>query len=90
MQDDRLRKLYVDIPNWQKGLQVYDFIVAIGVKQSNSIYHIAEVNKVTPIKNKRASRWHIKVYKSDLLTALNRDTEQALIPMSWYKRSKKN
>lgn len=86
--EDRLRSLYIDIPSWQTGVEIDDFLVAIGKKQSNSVYHIAQV-KATPRKNLRMIRYHLKVFKSDLITALQRDPDQIIMPIYWYSRNKK-
>jgi len=88
-EEDKLRSLYIDLPDW-KEINVDDFLVAIGLKQSNSVYHIAEVKSIVPKKNIRARRFYLRVYKSDLLTALRRDDDQELIPIQWYRREKKN
>ncbi|MEX0313439.1 MAG: hypothetical protein AB3N18_04620 [Allomuricauda sp.] len=84
---DELKSLYVDMPSWES-LNVDDFIVAVGKTKTNSVYHIAEC-KHKPRPNKRMVRHYIKVFKSDLITALKRDPSQQLIPMTWYSRNKK-
>ena len=86
--NDKTRKLYIDCAPWQT-VRVDDFLVAVGEKQSNSVYHVAEVKQVVQ-KNKRITRHYMQVYKSDLMTALKRDRNtQQLIPLKWYKREKK-
>jgi len=85
---DDLKSLYVDMPIWNEPLKVDDFIITIGKKQSNSVYHIAEVRRVDS-REKRRSRYHIKVYMSDLTTALKRESEQRLLPIQWNTRNKK-
>ena len=87
--EDRLRKLYIDMPSWEEGVKVDDFLIAIGKKQSNSVYHIAEVRPPTNPKNERMNRYHLKVFKSDLLTAIKRDSDQKIQPIYWYSRNKK-
>lgn len=84
---NNLKSLYVDLENG--GLvAVDDFLVAVGKKQSNSVYHVAEVTK-SVVTKKGAMRNHLKVYKSDLLIALKRDWDQMLYPIRWYSRNKK-
>lgn len=90
MQDDKLRKLYIDIPSWEKGVAIDDFLVAIGKNKSNSVYHIAEITRIIDRKKDRMKRYHIKVYKTDLIMALRRDQDQQLIIIKWYSRNKKN
>jgi hypothetical protein len=84
--EDKPISLYIDSPHWSPDLKVDDFIVAVGEKKSNSVYHIAKVNKK---RRGRTKRFYVKVYKSDLITACRRDPEQSLIAMTWYKRKKK-
>jgi hypothetical protein len=86
MESDKLKSLYVDAPLWVPDIKVDDFIVTIGVNKSNSVYHVAEVRISAREKMKRA---HLKVYVSDLVTALRRSSGQKLIPITWYKRKKK-
>lgn len=89
---EKIKKLYVDRPSWNTPICVDDFIVTIGVKQSNSVYHILDVNPKPIVKNKMVTmkgkmiRYYIKVFDSDLITALKRDKTQQLIPIQWYKR----
>jgi len=85
---DKLRKLYIDLPNWSKPIKTDDFLVAVGIKKSNSVYHVSE-SKPSSRKDKRLTRYHLKVYKSDLITALKRDNDQELIIIKWYSRNKK-
>jgi hypothetical protein len=85
---DELKSLYIDMPSWDEGVEVDDFLIAIGKKQSNSVYHVAEV-KCSPRKDKRITRYNMKVYKSDLITMLKRDEDQRLITLVWYSRDKK-
>lgn len=87
--DDQLKKLYIDMPAWDEPVRVDDFMVAIGKRQSNSVYHIAEVTPGKPRKDKRLVRYYLKVYKSDLITALKRGPKQKLIKIYWYSRDKK-
>lgn len=85
---DKIKSLYIDCPIWYLGVKQDDFIVMIGVKKSNSVYHVLEVTKEVKNTEKRTKRCYLKVIDSDLPTALRRDSEQALIPMQWYKRKK--
>lgn len=84
MDADKLVSLYVDSPRWNPLIQPDDFLVAVGAKQSNSVYHVAEV------KHKDCGngmmRNYVKVFRSDLVSALRRDPSQRLIPLTWYKR----
>lgn len=82
---DKVKSLYVDRPAWHQPIAVDDFLVTIGVKKSNSVYHIVEV-KAKPRIDVRIVRYYVKVYDSDLITALKRDINQQLIPLVWYKR----
>lgn len=82
-------KLYVDMPAWETPLKIDDFIVTQGpATKSNSVYHIAKVRAVS-IKNKRAIRYHVECYRSDLITCCKRDDDQAVIAIEWYNRNKK-
>lgn len=87
--EDKRKTFTIDMPRWSRHICVDDFIVAIGKNKSNSIYHVAEVSEPKINEEKRIVRFKIKVFKSDLLTALNRDKDQGLITMKWYARSKK-
>lgn len=82
---DKPKKLYMDSPSWQS-VKVDDFLVAVGKTKSNSVYHVAEV-KTAP-KGERKVRHHLKVYKSDLITCLKRDSSQNIHPFTWYSRNK--
>jgi len=85
---DDLKSLYVDCPSWAPEIKPDDFIVAVGKRKSNSVYHVFEVN-AKPNKKRRMTRYHMKVFQSDLVTALYRESGQVLIPMTWYSRDKK-
>jgi hypothetical protein len=87
--DDKLRKLYIDLPSWSDHIEVDDFLVAVGKKQSNSVYHVAKVKSTVPRKEGRVNRFYMMVYKTDLITALQRDEDQQLIIVKWYSRNKK-
>jgi len=87
---EQTKSLYIDKLCWQHGVKVDDFLVAIGRKQSNSVYHVAEVLSIKPRKNGRMLRHQMKVFPSDLTTALKRDPEQNLHPFYWYSRNKKS
>lgn len=87
MLTDKLIKLHVDCPQWEEPIKVDDFLVAVGKKQTNSVYHIAEV-RIVPKPEKRIIRYNVKVFKSDLLNCLKRDDKQRLIPIVWYSRNK--
>lgn len=80
---ERIKSLYIDRPRWEPAVNVDDFMITIGVKQSNSVYHVAEVR---PKERGRWTRYYVKVYDSDLITALKRNKSQQLITLVWYKR----
>lgn len=82
---EKVKSLYVDQPSWQPPINIDDFLVTIGVKQSNSVYHIIQVN-AKPQADIRIIRYYVKVFDSDLMTALKRSETQKLIPLTWYKR----
>ena len=82
------KKLYYDCPQWDPPVNVDDFLVAIGKKQSNSVYHVAEVRAV-PKPEKKLIRYYVKVFKSNLTMALKMDSDQKLLPIVWYNRNKK-
>lgn len=87
MENDKLVSLYIDSPRWSPDIKADDFIVTIGVNKSNSVYHVAKVR--IDDKGSKMKRNHVKCYRSDLITALKRSSDQKLIPMTWYKRNKK-
>jgi hypothetical protein len=82
---DKTVSIYFDQASWLDEVEVDDFIITIGAKQSNSVYHVAHVVK-KPRADIRMIRYHLKCYRSDLLTALRRDQTQRIFPMQWYKR----
>lgn len=82
---EKVKSLYIDRPSWANPICVDDFLVTIGIKKSNSVYHIIDV-KAKPQSNKKVIRYYVKVFDSDLLTALKRTNEQNLIPLTWYRR----
>ena len=82
-------KLYVDCPTWEHPIRIDDFLVTVGKTKSNSVYHVAEVKSRPSPKHERLTRYHVKCFKSDLITAISRDNDQQLIPMQWYSRNKK-
>lgn len=86
--EDKIKKLYLDQPSWFPAIKEDDFIVAIGAKQSNSVYHVIK-SVPKPREPLRMTRYHLQVFKSDLPTALKRDKSQQLIPMAWYSRDSK-
>lgn len=90
MTTDKLLSLYIDLHKEDIEVKIDDFIVAIGKKQSNSVYHIAEVTRRQCPKHIFAWRFHVKVFRSNLITAISRDPEQQLIPIKWYPRNKKH
>lgn len=85
---DKLKSLYIDCAAWHEPITVDDFLITIGKRQSNSVYHVAEV-RAKPNPKKRLVRYYVKVYISDLITALKKEPHQKIIPMTWYSRDKK-
>lgn len=85
---DKLISIYVDCLRGQAEIKIDDFIIAIGQTKSNSVYHVAQVQSKPSPKNPKMIRHYLKCYRSDLLTALLRDPDQKLYPMTWYKREK--
>lgn len=81
--------LYIDTPIWVDPINVDDFIITIGQKKSNSVYHDAETRRKKFVE-KRFARNYVKVYRSDLITALKREQGQKLIPIQWKKRNNKS
>lgn len=74
------------MPNWAEPVKIDDFLVAVGKKQSNSVYHVAEIVSINKQREIRMTRFTVRVFKTDLLTALRREGNQNLIPIFWYKR----
>lgn len=82
--EEKLISLYIDRLPWDTDIKPDDFLVAVGGKKSNSVYHIEQSRKVT---REPLNRFYLKCYRSDLVTALRRDKQtQQLIPVFWYKR----
>lgn len=81
---DKLVSLYVDMPSWEIPIMVDDFLVSIGEKKSNSVYHVLEVKTTYP--REHVMRCYVKVFRSDLVTALQRSSYQKLITLKWNKR----
>lgn len=81
---DKPVSIYVDQPSWSSPINPDDFIVTIGIKQSNSVYHVSEVK----IKKRpsRITRYYVKAFRSDLQTMLKRDSAQKIITVTWNKR----
>lgn len=82
------RKLYIDMAAWEEAPKPDDFLVAVGARQSNSVYHVVSVRAV-PHRTLRAVRYHLQVLKSDLLTVIRREKGQEVITMRWNVRKKK-
>jgi hypothetical protein len=82
-------KLYIDCPSWGEPIKVDDFLISEGKTKTNSIYHVAEV-KAIERPEKRVTRYYVKVFKSDLITALKRDPcQQQIVIIKWNNRNKK-
>ncbi|WP_341215755.1 hypothetical protein [uncultured Wocania sp.] len=67
--EDKTVKLYVDCPSWKAPIKVDDFLIYVGKTKSNSVYHVAKV-KYNPKPEKRIFRYHVEVYKSNLITPM--------------------
>ena len=83
--DDKLKSLYLEQPSWYPPVKADDFLVAIGKTKSNSVYHVYSVSE-GKTKKPRMKKYNMKVFVSDLITALRREPDQALISFYWYKR----
>lgn len=81
-QEDKLKSLFVDMDSRARPIQSDDFLVAIGKKQSNTVYHVFS-STLKPSKYPGATRYQVKVYKSDLITLLKREKSQVLHPFQW-------
>lgn len=81
------RSIYIDMAAWEAPPKPDDFVVAVGKTRSNSVYHVATVRAV-PHKARRAVRYHLQVFKSDLLAAIRRDGDQQIITMRWNSRNR--
>ena len=80
---DKPIKLHIDFRDNLQCVFEDDFLVTIGKRKSNSVYHISEV-KIRPHKNLVGVLRHdITCYKSNLVVALQRDPSQNLIPAQW-------
>lgn len=89
MEAEKLLSIYIDCASWDNPVKPDDFIVAIGKKQTNSVYHVVE-STPKPREHLRMIRYNLKVLRSDLITALLRDSDQQLITLYWYPRKKKS
>lgn len=90
MEQLNFKNLHYDMHKSQPPVQPDDFLVAIGQKKSNTVYHVYSVKpgKVGRKKGRLrpyVKRFHLKVLKSDLATALQRESNQKLWPIYWYK-----
>lgn len=85
--NDNPTSIYLDLPQWHPPVEVDDFVVAVGQKRSNTVYHVLEVKKKA-FPKKRIIRYYIKALRSDLLIALKRSYSQKLYTLKWYRRSK--
>lgn len=79
------RRIYIDMPEWSRAIEVDDFVVAVGRLKSNSVYHVAQVRPVAR-PAQRAVRYHLQVYRSSLLDCICRGPEQQVITMRWHTR----
>lgn len=83
MEELKFKSLWIDAPSWSDSILVDDFLIAIGKTKSNSVYHVAEVK----LKMKgKIVRYTMKVLKSDLITAIRRESDQRIIPFTWNYR----
>lgn len=85
LENDKILKLYIDC-GFDLEINANDFIITIGKNKSNSVYHILESRKA---ERTNGVRFYLKVFRSDLITCLKRESSQKLIPMVWYNRNKK-
>lgn len=85
---EKLISFWVETEVYEFYIEPDDFIVAEGKLKSNSVYHVVE-SRCKANKAFDLFRWHVKVLKSDLLTALRRDPSQRIIPIVWLPRNKK-
>lgn len=84
---DKVKKLYVDMSQIHGDIRPDDFVITVGKKQSNTVYHVVE--SVPKQRSNGIIRYHLRVMVSDLLTATKRSKEQQIITMQWYPRTKK-
>lgn len=82
---DKIKSIYVDMPICSDPIKQDDFIVTIGKKKSNSVYHVLE-SKVKNHPEKSIIRCYLKVLNTTLPVALKRGVFQKLIPVTWNKR----
>jgi hypothetical protein len=82
--EDNSKKLTIELPNWNPSIKVDDFLITIGKKQSNSVYHVSEITRISHHPNRRTTKYHIKTYKSDLITMLRREPNQSLFTVTWH------
>lgn len=82
----KTKSLYIDCPRWNDPVKPDDFLVAIGKNKSNSVYHVVESRKGR--EKNRMIRYYLKVINVELIIALSREEDQALIPVYWYTRNK--
>ncbi len=85
MEYDKLRSLYVD-SEASLIIEPDDFVITIGKKKSNSVYHVVESKRVI---RENGVRSYLKVLKSDLLTCLKREQSQRVVSVTWNSRNKK-
>lgn len=88
--DNKTRKLWIDMPVNEKAPATDDFIVAMSRTKSNSVYLVASARQVlrkVPCLTKR--RIAMEVYVVDLATLLRRDADQRIFTMYWYPRTKR-
>lgn len=81
---DKIRKFYVDCDS-DININTDDFIVAVGKKRSNSVYHVVESRKE---ERPNGFRFYVKVLKTDLITCLKRELCQSIFPVVWHSRNR--
>ncbi len=80
---DGLRNIYIDMSYDDNPIKRDDFLIAIGKKKSNSVYHVYSV----VLKPKASKiRYHLEVVKCELIDALRREPPQKIQPFYWYSR----
>lgn len=89
MGPEEIRNLSVDMPSWEEGPRVDDFLVAVSKLKSGAVYLIAGAGGHTyPRSRPRMKRHHLRVCRVDLATMLRRDPDQRIYCMAWYPRKR--
>lgn len=86
---EKVKKIYADSLRWQTPIRPDDFIVMIGQRKSNSVYHVVSARQVDHPKTVRMVRTYLEVLDSSLIDLVKRDKSQRVHPKVWYPRGKK-